>query len=359
MMTSANHPVPEGRAAGKALTVLGPIEPAKVGITTTHEHLFIDFKAVLTPPDPASERGLMHQKVGIENLGWIRYHWTSNIDNLEVLDEGVTTREAGHYFNAGGATLVDVTSNGLGRDPRALVRVSRATGLNVVMGAGYYVGSTHPEWFSRTPVEEIAAGIVRDVQVGVGTTGIRSGIIGEIGCSWPWTENEKKSVHAAVLAQLETGAPLLIHPGRNERAPLEIIAAIDKWGGDLSRTVMGHIERTVYDRGVLRDIAATGVYVNFDLFGHESSFYPLAADTYMPADHERIDMIDFLQSQAFANRILLAHDICTKHRLKTYGGHGWDHILTRVVPWMRARGFAEEDVRLILVDNPTRMLTFN
>ena len=132
-----------------------------------------------------------------------------------------------------------------------LLRVSRATGLNVVMGAGYYVGMTHPEWFTEKPVEEIAAGIVSDVQVGVGDTGIRSGIIGEIGCSWPWTDNEKKSVHAAVLAQQETGAPLLIHPGRDEQAPIEIISAIDKWGGDLGHTVMGtHRADGVRPRGV-------------------------------------------------------------------------------------------------------------
>ena len=97
------------------------------------------------------------------------------------------------------------------------------------------------------------------MQVGVENTGIRSGIIGEIGCSWPWTDNEKKSVHAAVLAQQETeGAPLLIHPGRNDYAPLEIIAAIDKWGGDLGHTVMGHIERTVFDRGVLKGPGRNG-----------------------------------------------------------------------------------------------------
>ena len=134
LMTSANHPASEVSASGKVLTVLGPIEPANVGITTTHEHLFIDFTPVLTPPDPATELRLMHEEVGLENLGWVRYHWTSNIDNLQLLDEEVTIREAGHYYKAGGGTVVDVTSNGLRRDPRALVRVSRATGLNVVMG---------------------------------------------------------------------------------------------------------------------------------------------------------------------------------------------------------------------------------
>ena len=70
-------------------------------------------------------------------------------------------------------------------------------------------------------------------------------------------------------------------------------------------------------------------------------------------------MIEHMVSEGKRVKILVAHDVCSKHRLKTYGGHGYDHILTRVVPRMRARGMSEEVVRLILVDNPTRMLTFD
>jgi phosphotriesterase-related protein len=358
-LTSPSHPVPKHRAARKVLTVLGPIEPAKVGITTTHEHLLIDFSVVFTEPKEASERKLMDEKVSLENLGWVRYNWTSNRDNLQLLDEDVATWEAQQYFNAGGSTIVDVTSVGLARDPRALARISLATGLNVVMGAGNYVHMTHAPELNDLTVEQIAGQIIHDVDQGVGDTSIRSGIIGEIGCSNPWHDSEKKVLEAAVIAQRETGAPLLIHPGRSERAPLEILEAVDKWGGNVGRTVMGHVERTVYDRGILNELIATGAYLNFDLFGHDSSFYPLAPESHMPADHERIEMVEHMVSEGKRGNILLAHDVCSKHRLKTYGGHGYDHILTRVVPRMRARGMSEEVVRLILVDNPTRMLTFD
>ena len=227
------------------------------------------------------------------------------------------------------------------------------------MGAGNYVQMSHPTELQELSVEQVAGQIIHDVEQGVGDTGIRSGIIGEIGCSWPWHESEKKVLEAAVIAQRETGAPLLIHPGRNQRAPIDLLNAVEKWGGNLSRTVMGHIERTVYDRGVLNELMNSGAYLNFDLFGHESSFYPLAPDSYIPADHERIEMVEYMVSEGKQGSVLLAHDICTKHRLKTYGGHGFDHILTRVVPRMRARGMEEEIIRLILVDNPTRMLTFD
>ncbi len=357
-MTSATHPVPKNRPSGKVLTVLGPIEPAKAGVTLTHEHLFIDFTPVFQEPEGATARRMAREKVTLENLGWVRYNWNSSLDNLQILDEAVTVREAAEYHRAGGSTIVDVTSVGLGRDPLALVRVSRATGLNIVMGCGYYVGLTHTDWLKKSRADDVAAVIVRDIRTGVDSTGVRAGIIGEIGCSWPWADSEKKSLEAAVMAQKETGAPLLIHPGRNEKAPTELLNAVAEWGGDLSRTIMGHIERTIYDRGILKEVAQSGAYLNFDLFGHESSYYPFAPETYMPSDHERIAMLEYLIGLGKQDRILLAHDICSKHRLKAYGGHGWDHIIARVAPRMRRLGFTEEQLRMVLVDNPTRVLTF-
>lgn len=330
-----------------------------VGMTLTHEHLLIDFTAVLTEPSEASQRGMMQEPVTLENLWWVRHNWTSSIDNLQLFDEQDAIEEVSDFYCAGGTTIVDVTSIGIGRDPRALLRISRATGLNVVMGSGFYIDATHSDWLRQASVDEIARKIIQDVDEGVDGTRIRAGIIGEIGCSWPWTDSERKVLEAAVIAQRETGAPLLIHPGRNEKAPLELLKAVDGWGGDLRRTVLAHVERTIYDRGVLDEVAATGAYLNYDLFGHDESYYPLAADSYMPADHERIEQIEHLVGDGRSSQILLAHDVCSKHRLKRYGGHGYDHIPARIVPRMRARGMHDEDVRMVLVDNPTRMLTFN
>ena len=109
-MTSPSHPVPKHRAARKVLTVLGPIEPAKVGITNTHEQLLLDIRVLFNEPKEASERKLLDEDVSIKNLGWIRYNWSSNRDNLRILDEETSTWEAHQYFNAGGSTIVDVTS---------------------------------------------------------------------------------------------------------------------------------------------------------------------------------------------------------------------------------------------------------
>lgn len=72
-------------------------------------------------------------------------------------------------------------------------------------------------------VEEIVGG-------GIGGSGMQCGLIGEIGCSWPLTKTEKKSLEAAALAQKETGAPLLIHPGVNPKAPFEILDILEASG---------------------------------------------------------------------------------------------------------------------------------
>src|SRR5262245_20761275 len=166
------------------------------------------------------------------------------------------------FKRAGGQTVVDPTNRSLGRDPLALVRIARATGLNVVMGAGYYVDGAHPPDMDRRTVDVLAREIIADVMGGVGDTGVRAGLIGEIGCTWPWTDNEKKVVRAAVAAQRETGAPLMIHPGRNSGAPMAIAEYVRKEGGYLRRTIMCHIDRTIAEVGaVFLDLARTGMWL--------------------------------------------------------------------------------------------------
>ena len=346
-----------GKFSGSAMSVLGAIDPDKIGVTMMHEHLYLDVGVAFVPPQHPDEAHMSDAKVCLSNLGWIRINWTSNRDNLLLLDEDLMIREAHLYREAGGRTIVDTTSIGISRNPEALVRISRATGLNVIMGTGYYVGQAHPPEFSSISMEAVTEQIVRDVTEGVGGTGVRSGIIGEIGCSWPWTNNEKKSVAAAVAAQQETGATVLIHPGRDQRAPLEVLSFVEREGGDLSRTVMAHIDMRISDYGVLRETAATGVYMEFDGFGIDPGYPPHAPTTRFPSDHERIDMINVLLDEGRGDRILIAHDVCTKHRLREFGGHGMDHILRRVVPWMRITGISDEQLDAMLVQNPRRVLT--
>jgi phosphotriesterase-related protein len=338
--------------SGQAQTVLGPIAAEAMGITLPHEHLLIDFEVMFQEPSGGSERALSRQPVSLANLGWIRQHFSSNLDNLQLLDEKVARDEALLFKHAGGQTFVDPTNRGLARDPLALARVARATGLNVIMGSGYYVAAAHPPDMDRLTVDDIAAEIVTDLTVGVGDTGVRAGFIGEIGTTWPWAENEKKVVRAAVAAQRETGAALMIHPGRHERLPLAIVDVIRREGADLSRTIMCHVERTIADRAVLLELAATGVFLEYDLFGLETSYYPYNPAFDMPNDGERMRQILFLIERGHLAQILMSHDIAYKHCLTKWGGFGYHHLLVNVIPRLRAKGADDKTIQTLLVDNP-------
>ena len=343
---------------GKAQTVLGAIEPERLGVTLTHEHLLIDMSALFAPSDQASAIDFFHQPVSPQNIGRIS-HWDApNRDNTRLLDVDTAIAEVNIYKQYGGSSLVDATSIGIKRDPVGLARISRATGVNVIMGAAHYVDAAHPANMDAVSEAAIARRIVSDVRDGVDGTPHKAGVIGEVGCSWPLTPNERKVLRAAAQAQRLTGAPILIHPGRDETAPLEIIEILREADADLSRTIIGHLDRTVFRRDTLRRIAQSGCYMEWDLFGQEHSYYGANPAIDMPSDAKRMDDIAWIAAMGYERKILVAHDICTKNRLERYGGHGYAYILGRIVPRMRARGFTDAAIHNILTANPRDALTF-
>jgi len=350
--------MPAPGLSGQAQTVLGPITGDAMGITLPHEHLLIDFEVMFREPANGAERGLARQPVSLANLGWVRHNFSSNLDNLQLLDERVARDEALLFKHAGGQTFVDPTNRGLARDPLALARVARATGLNIIMGSGYYVAAAHPPGMDRRTADDIARALVTDLTEGVDGTGVRAGFIGEIGTTWPWADSEKKVLRAAVAAQRETGAALMIHPGRHERMPLAIVDFIRKEGADLDRTIMCHVERTIADPAVLLELAATGVRLEYDLFGLETSYYPYNPAFDMPNDGERMRQILFLIERGHLGQILMSQDIAYKHCLTKWGGFGYHHLLVNVIPRLRAKGADDKTVQTLLIDNPRRAFVY-
>ena len=344
--------------AGHVQTVLGTIAPEQMGVTLPHEHLLIDFKVMFAEPAAASDKGRAHEPVSLANLGWVRQNFNANLDNLRLTDEQVAADEILLFKHAGGSTVVDPTPKTLARDPLALARIARATGLNVVMGAGYYVHASHPADMDRRTVDELTRELVADVTVGVGDTGVRAGLLGEIGTTYPWTDNEKKVLRAAVAAQRETGAPLMIHPGRHPRMPMELAEFVQKEGGDLRRTIMCHICRTIADLKEVVDLAQTGIWLEYDLFGLENSYYPYNPSFDMPNDGGRMAHVLALIAAGHRDRLLLSHDIAYKSSLVKYGGYGYHHLLVNVVPRLRAKGVDDAGLRRLLVENPTRAFAF-
>ena len=343
---------------GKIKTVLGLIDPQDLGLTMTHEHLLIDFSVMFNPTPDVTTQRMAHAPVSMENLGWIRQYCYSNLDNLLVLDEDTAIEEATLYQRHGGGAIVDATTIGIGRDPLALARISRGAGVHVVMGAGYYVDAAQPNQINQKDENDIYQEITKDIQIGVGNTGIKAGIIGEIGCTWPLMPNEIKVLKASAQAQLETGASILIHPGRDEKAPIEILSILADSGADISRVIMGHLDRTVSSIDILEELADTGCVLEWDLFGNEVSFYQ-PSDFDMPSDAERLNFIRHMIDIGLGDRIVISHDICTKHRLVRYGGHGYGYIPEHIIPRMRNKNFEESEIQAITKDTPARLLTID
>ncbi|HUT57450.1 MAG TPA: aryldialkylphosphatase [Phycisphaerae bacterium] len=353
---------------GKVQTVLGLIEPEDVGVTLMHEPLFADGTVsgyYFKEPDAASDRILAHQPVSVENLWFVRYRMKDNLDNLMLLDEDTAVKEAMLYKLRGGSTLVDQTNIGIARDPLGIARVSRATGLNVVMGCGYYVEDSYPskDHVTNSTVEELGDEMVRDIQVGVGATRIRSGMIGELGCSWPLRDNERKVLQAGAYAQKETGASINVHPGRAPQAITEIADVLEAAGADLSRVVISHMDRCGYPLDVRKRLLDRGCVLEYDVFGMEG-YYPARSalmDGVLPDilnDIGRIKEIKELINLGYLGQIAISHDIGMKMMLTRYGGWGYAHILRDVVPMMQVYGITEDQIDTLLVKTPRRLLTF-
>jgi len=273
-------------------------------------------------------------------------------DNWYLTDERVAASEMLEYKQNGGNTIVDVTSIGLKRDPVALRRVANATGVNVVMGASWYRKSWHPADMDSRTVESLTDEIVRDVTVGVDDTGIRSGIIGEVGTEGnPLTANEIKVIKASGRASRLTGAAVTLHTSAGLHEQPRILDLLAAEGADLKRVVVGHSNPIAKDAAFMKQLADRGVFIQFDLLGRNPTVRSRVSDT--DVAKAVVDLV----KDGYLERILLSQDVCTKIQLKAYGGTGFSFILEQFVPYLRRLGLTDQQIETITVSNPKRVLT--
>ena len=348
--------------SGKIQTVLGPIDPAQLGITMAHEHLVVDVECNFIMPEEATAKSMIDMKVSQDNIRDATKYWTTMKDNTHLYNEKKTIEEVYKYRLAGGNSIVDVTSIGIGRDPLALARISRATDLNIVMGGSYYVPLSYPKDMDSKTEDSIHEGIVQDIESGVGETGIKTGVIGEIGNHFPMSNNEAKVLRASARAQIETGAPILIHPGFHKDSPKAIMKTLLGAGANPENTIVGHLAIT-FDLNTILELAQSGCYLEFDTFGIEWTSMSAAQSTddtgyTVPSDNERLDMLESLIDAGYEDRILLAQDNFIKIQMTEFGGKGYAHILENIVPRMKSRNWPDSVIDKILINNPSRAFSF-
>jgi phosphotriesterase-related protein len=337
---------------GRVQTVLGLIDPGELGTTLMHEHILWDIR----PPTLRADGVDQGPEIDLCNCWKINYGQIKAPRNAVLSCEATASREITELREAGGRSVVEMSCGGLAPDPDGLARVSRNSGVQIIMGCGHYVDEYQDPANTTRHVEDFAGEIVSQVLEGAWGTGVRAGIIGEIGCQAPWTDLEKRVMAGALLAQADTGAAVNVHPGRDPDQPQQVADFVRAHGGEIGRVIISHIDRTIFDETRLLRLADSGVVIEFDLFGRESSFYGLS-DIDMPNDASRLALIRLLIEHGHLDRVVISHDICSRTRLSSFGGHGYGHIFSNVLPMMRRRGFSQAEIDAILVHNPRRLLT--
>jgi phosphotriesterase-related protein len=307
-----------------AQTVLGPIDPASLGFTLPHEHTAI-------------------------SLWQIPNRW----DYWELTrDEPTIVEELGLFRAAGGSGLVDLTMPGVGRDPGWLVRIAEATGLHVVMGCGWYREAYYPAeaLIDRRSVDDLAGELVREATGGVGDTGVRPGIIGEIGTDKPWVSALEERVHrAAARAAKQTGLAITTH-GVLSDVGLAQLRIFEEEGADPARVVIGHADSYPSLDHYLA-IVGRGASVEFDFLG--MSFTPQERH----GEGRIIELLCELLARGHVERVLLSQDVCHNSQLKRYDGNGYVYLAETFLPRLRAAGVSDEEIETMTVANPRRILS--
>jgi phosphotriesterase-related protein len=305
---------------GQVQTVLGPVAPGDLGFTLPHEHTKC-------------------------SLWWIENRW----DYWELIgDEPRINEELAAYKALGGGTLVDVTPIGIGRDLTRLARLSQATGLHIVAGAGWYRQAYYPAEarIDRRSIDDLADEIVQEFIDGP----VRPGIIGEIGTDKPWvTAQEERVFRAAARAALRTGASVTTHAVQSD-VGLAQLTILEDEGLDPARIVIGHCDSHPRIEH-WREIVRRGAHVEADFLG--MSFTPLER----AGEPKVVELISTLLNEGFEKQILLSQDVCHDSQLASYGGNGYTYLQKSFLPRLVAAGVNAATIKTITVENPARLLT--
>jgi len=338
--------------ADRIQTVLGPIAPDALGLTLAHEHLLFDLRCLWEAPPPERAH-LIDAEPTPENRAELERDLYHSKTTLHQPDPRLAAREAARFRDAGGATIVDVTTIGLGPDPEALRDIARATGLNIIAGAGYYREKCLPADVLDKSIEELADELERWVVEGMYGTDVRAGILGELGTMSPIRPFEERQLRAAARVQQKTGVAINVHPAIWAHEHLRIVDILEEAGADLRRVAISHCDQLV-EPDWHRQIAERGVLLCFDTFGAEFEYD--SDGSREPTDAERIDCLVRLLDAGRADQLLLSHDICSRLQLYHYGGPGYDHVPTTIAGRLGAAGVSDADLDTMLVANPARLL---
>lgn len=339
------------------MTVRGPVPPDSIGPTLTHEHVFWDARAHWEPLDGVPVE-LARSRFEARFGGLARWNGSTFRDDLCQLpdaDYEMVADEVRDFRDQGGSCIVELSSVGLHPCPAALRRLSQEANVHIVEGSAFYVHAFHPEWVETASVDQLTDELLRQLSDGIDSSGVRPGVIGEVGTSAELFPCEERILRAAARAAVATGTAVNIH-AEPPALPvvLRIIELLTAEGLSPARIWISHLDEIVdldYHVTVLRQ----GVTTGFDSFGQDGYFTPTWKSL---SDNEKAKTMVDLIAAGFEDQLVVSQDMGKKHYLKRFGGMGYDHVLARVVPRLRESfGVDQGLIDKLLIANPRRLLT--
>lgn len=288
------------------------IFPDKLGLTLCHEHLTINL---------AKQKGDKDARLTQDKL----------IEDLEEIK------------NMGVKTIIELSNIGMGRDVKTINKISELTGINVIVSTGFYKEPFLPEIVRNKSIAQLAELMVKEITVGIDDTGIKAGVIGEIGTGKKITELEEKIIRSAALAQRETGVPLITHLTLGSLG-LEQLELLKEYDLDPTKVVLSHVD-LAGDIDYVLKVAETGVFLGIDTIGK----------TKYQSEEFRVELLNKLITRGFQNQILISLDITRNSQLSSNGGYGHIYLFEEFIPELRKKGISNKEIEHILVDNPRRL----
>jgi phosphotriesterase-related protein len=339
-------------ASGRVVhTVLGPIHPGDLGVTLAHEHLWMDSTPLLKVHGyRATDAGPWDAAAAAE----ARWNPGSHPDNYHLTDVSAAVEELAPFVRAGGRSIVELTPPSLGRDPLRVREIAERSGVHVVLGAGQYLEPVHEPWVASATEAEITDRLLVELDEGIGGSGIRPGIFGEIGTSDPVRPGEVRVLRAVAAASVTCGLAVSVHLHPWGHEGPAVLGLLVSAGAMPERVILGHLNTAIDRPDQLRALADTGATLGFDLFGFDHSL--LGPGRWPPSDRDVAATIAALVGDGYSDRIVLGQDVGVRTRLRRWGGWGYAHLLEHVVPVMREFGLGDAALEAMLVRNPARLL---
>jgi phosphotriesterase-related protein len=301
-------------------------------------------------------RTLVHEHVTVAYPGWYLDNRRPKFERNEVIARVVDAFTRLHSY--GVRTVVDPCPMDLGRDVEFCAEVAQRTGVNLVCTTGVYNEAQGiPFLFQHLPVEAITEIYVKEIEDGIGYTGIKAGAIKIATGDGKVSDYERKVLTAAARAAKATGVPLISHT-ENCSCGHDQVDIVTGEGVPARQLLVGHSDGRD-DHDYQRSIAERGAYVGFDRFGLEI----------FQSDALRMKNLKQMVDAGHRDRVMVSHDTVhcfqggvpflnggdTPELLKIVPNWRMVYLFETIFPQLRQMGLSEEDLDHIVIDNPKRL----